>query len=60
MNAKQARAAIKELHDEHGRSPAQILSAIVRNGGEWPTVVWAITDALKLTPEEVEEMEANA
>jgi hypothetical protein len=59
MNAKQARAAIKELNN-NGRSPAQILSAIVRNGGEWPAVVWAITDALKLTPKEVEEMEADA
>ena len=59
MNAKQARAAIKELNNS-GRSPAQILSAIVSNGGEWSDVVWAITDALKLTPEEVAEMESDA
>ena len=60
MNEKQARAAIKELHAIHERTPAQILRAIVRNGGEWPTVVGAITEALNLTPEEVEEMESNA
>lgn len=59
MNAKQARAAIKELNNS-GRSPAQILSAIVSNGGEWSDAVWFITDTLKLTPDEVEEMEADA
>lgn len=60
MNAKQVRAATKELTND-GYSPADILAHLTTNAGaEWPDAVSIIADTLKLTRDEIEEMEADA
>jgi len=42
-----------------GKSPSECLKAATAAGVEYPDAVWLVTDALKLTDDEVYEMESD-